>query len=115
LDKNYPKKRRNKVYEIYLNEPSLEGELDLEDFTYETGVIIRISPQVDETKLTFKNQGENIKDIKLVNAQEWLESQEEYNTKTKREQITELDINAKRLEGKLNLNDFTSLEVLKCG
>ena len=33
LDKNYPKNRRNEVYEIYLNEPSLEGELDLEDFT----------------------------------------------------------------------------------
>ncbi|CAG8750744.1 6388_t:CDS:2, partial [Racocetra fulgida] len=30
----YPKEKRSKIAEIYLNEPSLEGELDLEDFTY---------------------------------------------------------------------------------
>jgi hypothetical protein len=34
LDKNYPKEKRSEVKEIYLNEPSLEGELDLGDFTY---------------------------------------------------------------------------------
>ncbi|CAG8686033.1 8618_t:CDS:2, partial [Racocetra fulgida] len=54
--------KRNEARKIYLNETSLEGELDLEDFT---GLQeIHISPQVNETKLTFKNQGENIKIIR---------------------------------------------------
>jgi hypothetical protein len=35
LDQNYPKENRSEVKEIHLNESSLEGEIDLGDFTYE--------------------------------------------------------------------------------
>ena len=62
LDQNYPKEKRGKISEIYLNEPSLEGELDLEEFTYENykydgekiGVKVLISLLVDEKKLDLK-------------------------------------------------------------
>ena len=53
LDEKYPKGGREWVSEIYLNEPSLEGKLDLGDFTYEW-LKIYIYPQVDETKLVLK-------------------------------------------------------------
>jgi len=33
LEKNYPKEKRTEIREIYLNEPILEGELDLVEFT----------------------------------------------------------------------------------
>jgi Leucine-rich repeat (LRR) protein len=49
-----------------------------------------------------------------VNAQEWLESQEKYNTKEKRNETTKLDISNKNLEKKLNLSDFVNLEELNC-
>ncbi|CAG8838778.1 35904_t:CDS:1, partial [Racocetra persica] len=42
---NYPPEKRSEVEEICLTEPSLEGELDLGDFTYEYGVRVYISPQ----------------------------------------------------------------------
>ena len=45
----------------------------------------------------------------MVNAQQWLESQKEYNTKEKREQITELDISEKVLESSLDLTSFVNL------
>ncbi|CFW92725.1 protein of unknown function (LRR and Heterokaryon incompatibility protein HET domain) [endosymbiont DhMRE of Dentiscutata heterogama] len=50
----------------------------------------------------------------MVNAQIWLESQRKYDTKEKREQVTELDISNKNLEGELDLSDFINLEVLIC-
>ena len=48
----------------------------------------------------------------MVNAQEWLESQEQYDTKEKRSAIKELIISNKKLEGKLNLSDFINLKKL---
>ena len=50
----------------------------------------------------------------MINAQEWLESQEEYNTKEKRTRVKKLDISKQNLEGHLNLSDFTNLEELNC-
>jgi len=62
----------------------------------------------------------------MVNAQEWLESQEEYNTKEKRAQVKKLNIsgfdwnnwkenpNWNKLEGELDLSDFINLETLNC-
>ncbi len=50
----------------------------------------------------------------MVNAQIWLESQGKYNTKEKREKVTELDISNKNLEGKLDLSDFINLKELIC-
>jgi len=43
-----------------------------------------------------------------------LESQEEYNTKEKREQITELIISYRNLENTLDLSEFVNLEILYC-
>jgi len=45
----------------------------------------------------------------MVNAQEWLESQEEYNTKEKREKAQRLVI-SEQLTGTLDLIDFTHRE-----
>jgi len=50
----------------------------------------------------------------MVKAQEWLESQEEYNTKEKRTRVKKLDIVSNDLEGELNLGDFINLENLYC-
>lgn len=50
----------------------------------------------------------------MVNAQAWLKRQQEYNTKEKREKVTELDISSKSLKGKLDLNDFINLKKLDC-
>ena len=50
----------------------------------------------------------------MPNFQQWLESQEEYNTKEKRGKVKELDISKKELEGDLDLNDFINLEKLNC-
>lgn len=50
----------------------------------------------------------------MVQAQQWLESQEQYNTKQKRQNIKELEISNKDLEGELNLSDFDNLEHLVC-
>jgi hypothetical protein len=98
------------VTEIYLNEPNLEGELDLGDFSYNS-IAIFISHLVDETKLVFKNQSENAKFIKLDQAQTWLKSQEEYNTKEKRQRIKELRI--MHSENSLDLSDFNNLKELE--
>jgi len=47
-------------------------------------------------------------------AQEWLESQEAYNTKEKRAETIELGISNEFLGNELNLSDFVNLEVLDC-
>ena len=69
--------------------------------------------------LTTKGGKVNVKKCKIimlfmVNAQEWLEIQEEYNTKEKRELVKKLYISNRRLEGKLDLLDFVNLEGLDC-
>ncbi|CAI2177699.1 4818_t:CDS:10 [Funneliformis geosporum] len=115
LDKKYLKEgciqygekvNRSEVKEIHLTEPSLEGELDLGDFTYGYGVKVYIYPQVDETKLTFENLSTEARIIKCVDVQEWLE--ENYpengtcnsltnlnflNTLPNPEKLTKLDLN----------------------
>ncbi|CAG8616801.1 185_t:CDS:2 [Ambispora leptoticha] len=118
---NYPKEKRSQVEEIYLTEPNLEGELDLEDFTYKNyidgaNVKVYISLQVDETKLTFKNKPERTK-ISLVNAERDINYH--YPTKKAREKTTKLDIEAFLTEAvnleklHLNNNKFTgSLDYL---
>jgi hypothetical protein len=50
----------------------------------------------------------------MTNAQQWLENQEKYNTKEKRQEIKELNINNQNLEGKLDLSDFVNLERINC-
>jgi|SRR6185436_3599517 len=50
----------------------------------------------------------------MVNAMEWLHSQERYNTKEKRERVKMLVINNKNLEGHLDLREFADLEKLFC-
>src|SRR2546421_11971463 len=50
----------------------------------------------------------------MPKVQQWLESQEEYNTKEKREKVKELDISRKELEEDLDLSDFANLENLNC-
>lgn len=133
LDENYPKEERNKVPLLYLNEPNLEGELDLVDFTKLERV--DISQSVDENKISFKNKNEEIEVKKCVDAQTWLDewypkdgkckdeskiwdSNNSRNYKTNfgktRNQISELSITGKGLEGSLDLTDFRNLEKLDC-
>jgi len=113
LDREYPKENRGKVEEIYLNEPNLEGELDLGDFTLKR---VYIFPQIDKTKLIFKNLSERIRFIKLVEVQNYLN--QHYPTKEEREKVKWLDINQldreEQLEGELNLSDFVNLKGLIC-
>ncbi|CAG8557242.1 29281_t:CDS:10 [Racocetra persica] len=115
-DKNYNKYyliERSEIYEIYLNEPSLSGELDLGDFTITwTQLKVYISLEVDETKLEIKNLPKKAEIIKLVNAQEYIN--QKYPTKEKREQVKGLYIRDENLEGELDLSDFNNLEELDC-
>ncbi|KLL04845.1 MAG: hypothetical protein MRERV_1c097 [Mycoplasmataceae bacterium RV_VA103A] len=119
LDKYYPKEERSEVYEIYLNEPGLEGELDLGAFTYPYGCGVRvyISPQVDETKLIFKNLPKKA-EIVFLDIQKYINQQ--YPTKEDREKVTELNASfdsvsgKRRLEGNLDLSEFINLEELTC-
>ena len=142
LDENYPegaciqydfyfrkqKVKRSEVSKIYLNEPSLEGELDLKDFTYwfgRIGVEVYISFLVDASKITFINQGEDVKIIKLVKAQQWLDQNYpqlgvcqkdswENNKGKTRAEITKLSIRWQNLEGELDLSDFINCRELDC-
>jgi hypothetical protein len=59
---------------MHLNE-QLEGILDLAEFTYrndntQEGATVYISHYVDASKFEIKNEGEEVKIIKLINAQE---------------------------------------------
>jgi len=68
---------------------------------------------VDENKLTIKSQEKNIEiEVILQNPQKYL--QQKYPTKEEREKVIELDISNKKLEGELDLSDFTSLVKLDC-
>ena len=116
LEQNYPKENRREVQWIWLNEPDLEGELDLRDFTYWGGydgnrVKVYISPQVDENKLIIKNLPKKAEIIPAI-AQRYIDYH--YPTKEKREKIKKLDIGSKELEGRLNLSDFINLKSLDC-
>jgi len=85
------------------------------------------SSQVDETKIIFKNKLQ-LTEVFFQDAQKWLENQDQYNIKEKREKTEELSINNwnkkgnvailrdnwKELEGHLNLNDFINLKKLDC-
>nr|CAG8443407.1 13415_t:CDS:10 [Entrophospora candida] len=93
LKEKYYSKIRIEAKKIYLNEPSLEGELDLGDFTYEQGAKVLISTQVNETRLVFRNKPEGVKVIKTVQ---------------------ELNISNQNLEGKLVLNNFSNLKKFNC-
>lgn len=50
----------------------------------------------------------------MLKVQQWLESQEKYNTKEKRGKVKELDISGKGLEDDLDLSEFINLENLDC-
>ncbi|CAH1756533.1 15476_t:CDS:10 [Entrophospora sp. SA101] len=83
-NENYPQEQRSETSSIYLNEPSLEGELDLKDFANNWRFTTYISTLVNETKLIFKNTDPgNFPDNK-------------------------------RLEGSLKLEGFSNLEKLDC-
>ncbi|KLL01723.1 MAG: hypothetical protein MRERC_7c009 [Mycoplasmataceae bacterium RC_NB112A] len=73
---------------------------------------VYISPQVDETKLTFKNKSRRVKIIKLVEGRQYLD--QHHSTKQEREKITNLDASRKLLEGNLYLTDFINLKELDC-
>ncbi|CAG8592538.1 36329_t:CDS:2, partial [Racocetra persica] len=113
-NQKYPKEKRNKVREIYLNEPGLEGELDLSDFTYDGygDIKVYISTCVDEAKLIIKTQLEKVKIMKLVQAQKYICKQ--YPTTEARENTTKLGISSENLEGELDLSDFVNLRSLNC-
>jgi len=64
---------RTTLREIYLSVPCLEGELDLEDFTYQdeigNGIEVYVSSHIEESKLEIKNLPSWAKIIRLVSAQ----------------------------------------------
>jgi hypothetical protein len=123
LDRKYPKEKRSEIYEIYLNEPSLEGELDLGEFTHKNGVKVYISLEVDTSKLVIKNLSEKAEIIEAVQVQEYINQKyptpqakatcEYLNIGTKNENNQE-GISGKLLEGSLSLKGFTNLVVLNC-
>jgi len=129
LDKNYPqgkcidrwggKANRSEVEEIFIKE-QLERELDLKDFTYKnyaspSVIEIFISHLVDTNQFQIINQPKRVEIIKSFdNPTKYLENQEKYNTKEKRNQAKELYIGRKNLEGYLDLSDFINLEKLNC-
>ncbi|CAJ0749053.1 22852_t:CDS:2 [Entrophospora sp. SA101] len=79
------------------------------NFTYEYVFKVYISPQVDETKLTFKNLPKDA-EINLINAQRHLNYH--YPTQESKEKLTKLNISTKNLEGDLDLTDFINLKDL---
>ncbi|CAI2193975.1 9048_t:CDS:10, partial [Funneliformis geosporum] len=126
--------KKDEAQEIHLTEPSLEGELDLGDFT-DKYLRVYVYPQVDETKLTFKNLPNKGKITECIDAQKWLEENYPENgtcvrrdeklnysyseTKAeidnfgkKRSEIKELDISHEHLTGNLDLTGFTNLTEL---
>ncbi|WNE40616.1 MAG: hypothetical protein mread185_000073 [Mycoplasmataceae bacterium] len=89
LDEKYPKKQREKVKEIYLNEKDLEGELDLADFTNEWLEVV-ISYYVDESKLEIKNKRGGTKIINCTNVQDWIKKEYPFATaKEKKEWLSQ--------------------------
>jgi len=63
--------------------------------------------EVKSGNITKKQRNIQPKDI---NIQQWLDSQEEYNTKEKRSKTSELYLNESKLIGELDLNDFIKLK-----
>jgi len=75
------------------------------------GVKVYISPQVDETKLTFKNLPKKVIIIKNAIG--------DYNTlinltQEQKARMEVIHINEKNLQGHLDLSDFTNLKRLDC-
>ncbi|KLL04537.1 MAG: hypothetical protein MRERV_19c025 [Mycoplasmataceae bacterium RV_VA103A] len=129
LDRKYPKeeyitnwkgekvKKRSKVDKIYLNEPSLEGELDLDDFTRPFGFKVYISPQVDETKLVFTKLP---KWAKIIEKAIWNYKDLINLTPEEKERTEVIDIygyhkkDNEKMEGHLDLSEFINLKELHC-
>lgn len=120
MDKKYRKDNRMQIKVIYLNEPSLEGELDLGGFTKLEEV--HIPNYLDETKLNIKNKGENA-EIILTSSQKNL--QQKFFTRQERKEVTKLyissdirdeenDASEKNLIEDLDLSNFVNLKELNC-
>ncbi|CAG8597011.1 27847_t:CDS:2 [Gigaspora margarita] len=116
LDQNYPDKKAY-IYDMYINQ-QLEETLDCSG--YDNLRKISISTQVDSSKFEIKGgsyenwngkkyETQETKIIPCIPAQEYLDK--EY-PKEKREEIKELRMDNKGLEGNLDLPDFTNLEEL---
>jgi hypothetical protein len=77
---------------------------------------VYIYPDVDENKLVIKNQNKDVKIIRLVNAQEYIN--QHYPARKDREKVTELNLQNqdydKNLVGALDLSDFINLKTLCC-
>ncbi|CAI2175668.1 14111_t:CDS:2 [Funneliformis geosporum] len=122
-------------FAFYLRQKGYRPQLTLncgnlkEEYNKSQGnVKVYISHYVDETKLEIKNEDGNIKVIKLVSAQEWLDKyypkNEVVSTREKsplwnnkgrnRSDITRLRVDEKNLEGDLDLSEFEGLTVLNC-
>jgi serine/threonine protein kinase len=128
LEKNYPDQ---KTRTIYLNQ-QLEGVLDCRE--YKNLWKISISSSVDSSKLEIKKGSYYYGEVNKTNiilclpAQTWLdqnypqngtcqienESDHINNFDKTREEIKELNISYKALEGTLDLTDFKNLEILFC-
>ena len=109
IEKNYSHESRSEIKEIYLNEPNLEGELDLGEFTY-WDLKVLISLRIDKTKITLKNLSKGTKIVKLVDAQEYINKK--YPTQEEKKEVKWLRINDKNLEGDLDLSEFVNLKIL---
>lgn len=112
LKENYSQEAAGRLYRLYIDR-QLEGELDLTEFPKLEKIFI--SHRIDQSKFKIENQNSSVEIIdKLVNTREWIENQKEYNTKEKRGQITEMNVEEKNLEGELDLSDFVNLKELNC-
>jgi len=127
VNQKYPtKEEKAKVSELYLNEPNLEGELDLKEFIYKNpynntiGCQVFISHFLDKTKIVLKNKPEVLKTFKLRNAQGTFDQDfflddtcsgkvAKHKKYQKKSNITEVDFSHKGLEGSLIIQDFPEL------
>jgi Leucine-rich repeat (LRR) protein len=123
LDNNYPQESRSETKEIYLNEPNLEGELDLGEFTHKNGIKVYVSLEVDTSKLVIKNLPASAEIIETVQAQKYID--QKYSTPTAKVNCQHLNIGVKNennpwgiagkhLAGSLSLKGFTNLIWFAC-
>jgi len=123
INQKYPNNKAG-IRELYLNEPNLEGELELKDFSKLEKILI--SYFLDESKIALKNKLETIKIIKLINAQQYLDKNYPL---SQRKTIEKLDLVDKDLNGSLvfdgsewtslveinvEFNKLTSLTITNC-
>lgn len=104
LDKECQMKEKESITQLYINEKDLEGELDLKDFTKLEKIYV--SHYVDESKLKIKNK--EIEFFKLNDAQHQLKILYPQND------VDEINIEDKNLEGELDLSDYYNLERFDC-